>query len=587
MAGSTRNISVRVSDPLEVTLRLARPLLHTLGARGREINGAIGRGDFRSVIDATIDPTSYTSVDVFWRDYQAVNLLRKCPNLPTACDTSAVAIEGFLAAEVACRETNGRLRKAPEGSTRVTGWSYIHRAQQLIAACLGDFHWDRVSNLFTFTNGASSMHRRAEGEPYYKYRDLPGVTRRAALAGVCAIESVPTWASYVRDTRGLDPVNWVKITDVARITTVPKNAKTDRVIGIEPELNMFLQKGFGRYIRKCLKRVGIDLDDQIPNQELARLGSLTGELATLDLSAASDSISKELVRVLLPRPWYEALDLVRTEKVVLPSGSVIELEKFSCMGNGFTFELESLIFWALSAAVAETYAGEGARHMRVYGDDIIVPTACSGALVELLEFVGFKTNVSKSFLKGPFRESCGKHYFNGVDVTPFYISKPVDSVDRLYWWANSLREWASRPTPGFADSRFLPPYERVVSEIPSNRRYRIPKGFGDIGIVSTFSEALPQRSRAQYGWEFRALHRSVGRRRSTNDRFAYLMARQSVVETFNAERVKQFPELFDEWGSVPSCEGTMPGVALILNKEKVQHKVRRYRTHGWDDAAIW
>jgi hypothetical protein len=76
---------------------------------------------------------------------------------------------------------------------------------------------------------------------------------------------------------------------------VPKNYKTDRTIAIEPDWNMFLQKGLGGLLRRRLRRVGQDLNDQSTNRFCAAVGSIDGSLATLDMSMASDTVAYRLV----------------------------------------------------------------------------------------------------------------------------------------------------------------------------------------------------------------------------------------------------------------------------------------------------
>jgi hypothetical protein len=115
---------------------------------------------------------------------------------------------------------------------------------------------------------------------------------------------------------------------------------------------------------------------------------------------------------------------------------------FSSMGNGFTFELESLIFWALSKATAYFTGTSGV--ISVYGDDIICPTGMAQDLIWILSVFGFQTNRDKSFTEGPFRESCGGHYHSGFDVTPFYLRKPIESLLDIIHMANSLRKWAAQ-----------------------------------------------------------------------------------------------------------------------------------------------
>lgn len=58
------------------------------------------------------------------------------------------------------------------------------------------------------------------------------------------------------------------------------------------------------------------------------------------------------------------------------------------------------------------------RNVYVYGDDVIVPKDYALHVQPALEAVGLLVNVNKSFYKGPFRESCGGDYINGVEVSP-------------------------------------------------------------------------------------------------------------------------------------------------------------------------
>jgi len=175
---------------------------------------------------------------------------------------------------------------------------------------------------------------------------------------------------------------------------------------------------------------------------LARIGSIDSSLATLDLSSASDSVSTGLVAEMLPVCWHTLLDSVRSP-VTLIDGEEHVNQMFSSMGNGFTFELESLLFYVLTRATCYFRGIRGI--VSVYGDDIICPSAVVPDLEWVLQFYGFQVNPDKSFSTGSFRESCGGHYDNGVDITPFYIKAPISSLPDLIDVANKLRKWAEIP----------------------------------------------------------------------------------------------------------------------------------------------
>jgi hypothetical protein len=55
--------------------------------------------------------------------------------------------------------------------------------------------------------------------------------------------------------------------------------------------------------------------------------------------------------------------------------------------------------------------------VRVYGDDLIVPVDNVESVIQSLEHFGARVGLSKSFWIGRFRESCGKEYYEGYDVS--------------------------------------------------------------------------------------------------------------------------------------------------------------------------
>lgn len=222
----------------------------------------------------------------------------------------------------------------------------------------------------------------------------------------------------------------------AKLVTVPKDSTSRRTITVEPCVNQFLQQGLNTYLRDSIKkdpvlRQCLSLTDQTKNQYLALKGSLTDRWATIDLSSASDLLTSSLVKLVFEdqSSFSELLFDVRSPEV-LDNGVAKKLEKFAGMGNATTFPVQSVVFavvaicaildcrheWPTSRSVART-----ARRIRVYGDDIIVPTEYAQAVVGWLTASGLKVNLKKSFLKGPFKESCGVDAYLGVDVTPLYV----------------------------------------------------------------------------------------------------------------------------------------------------------------------
>lgn len=218
-----------------------------------------------------------------------------------------------------------------------------------------------------------------------------------------------------------------------RVITVPKTLKTPRIIAIEPTAMQYMQQAlleaFVSEVQKdSLLYAFLGFDDQATNQSMAQLGSLDGSLATLDLSEASDRVSNQHVRELLGNhPWlFGAVDATRSRKADVPGYGIIRLAKFASMGSALCFVMEAMVFLAtcfigiedalnrrLTRADLESYRDR----VRVYGDDIIIPVDMVEFVVRRLESFGFKVGRDKSFWNGKFRESCGKEYYGGFDVS--------------------------------------------------------------------------------------------------------------------------------------------------------------------------
>lgn len=241
------------------------------------------------------------------------------------------------------------------------------------------------------------------------------------------------WFRYLSG-HGDDPISDVPLREQAKLITVPKNSRSRRTITIEPCWKQFIQQGYNTLLRDHIKKDGIlrwclDLNDQTPNQKLAIDGSRTDEWATIDLSSASDLLTEKLVRLVFRRKpnFLEGLLYGRSSELETDEGP-IRLEKFAGMGNATTFPVQSVVFavLAISALVEDkepSYRNVArvAKSVRVFGDDIIVPTRHAHKVVEWITEAGLIVNLNKSFLKGNFKESCGVDAYLGVDVTPLYV----------------------------------------------------------------------------------------------------------------------------------------------------------------------
>lgn len=255
----------------------------------------------------------------------------------------------------------------------------------------------------------------------------------------------------------------LKIVDYNKIALVPKTSLTDRTVGAEPLWNSFVQSGVGEYMALLLKRVGLDITDQTRNGHLAFVASLFGHLATIDLSSASDTIAIELCRLLLPPAWFDLLNSIRSKNYRLPgSKTSVAYHKFTSMGNGFCFPLETLIFAAVCEAANQEVCGERASYS-TYGDDIIVPTETSSRVLQMLRYCGFTPNLRKTFTSGPFRESCGKDWYHGYNVRPLFVDSAFETYNAIFNFHNQI----------VRDTRF----DEFFAGVPAALRRMVPPSY--------------------------------------------------------------------------------------------------------------
>lgn len=526
----------------------------------KSLLSSLNAGNMGLIVSASdqVDPSTYTNAGSFWRDYLCAELMSKFPDWDLGIDRSAVALSKFEASELALE---GLSLKYPDfclraGTRSCTLSAVIHTARMNISRVLGDFCFDELMGSVCFGPGATTSLRRTESDLSFKF----GASRLHATKGTLAylpliVKAFPSWTREVEVVEG------------SRLVTVPKNAKTDRAICIEPDLNMFLQKGIGNMIRRRLWRLGLlRPNSSLENQAAAGRGSATGRLATIDLSGASDSIHLGVVWDLFPPDWFSHIEHVRSPNVRLPSG-VKNLTKVSSMGNGYTFELETLLFWSLAQAVSDLL---GCGHVRplVFGDDIIVASDVARPLIDVLSVLGFKTNDKKTFIDGPFRESCGKHFFNGSDVTPFYVRSAINTVERIYWLHNSLQRWAYLPYG--RDSLVRETCELFQSWVDPRVRFAIPDGIGDCGFVSEWSSASASHLvRWQEGWSFTCTKRRTSYR--TSESRGVLLKSLSLGEYAIESPLR--PERVGSSSDLPV------GEKLVINK--------RARVARWPDIGPW
>lgn len=185
----------------------------------------------------------------------------------------------------------------------------------------------------------------------------------------------------------------------SRYAEVPKNNDINRVISVGPTFDMLLQRQIGIALRSVLQRLGNDLE---LGQNIHRLKIASPDVATVDWKNASDSHLLAQFRLMFPPAFVHMVELCRSTGMKHPDGTEELLYTLSSMGNGFTFEVMTILL--LSVARVQD------PHSTVYGDDVIVSNTTAESYISACESLGWVLNKDKTFINSPFRESCGAFY---------------------------------------------------------------------------------------------------------------------------------------------------------------------------------
>lgn len=467
-----------------------------------------------------------------WVVGQVAGLVRKVPFKHPGLDPEATARKKFLKAEHRCKRVNALYRAEDAHGVEKYSDAFALARKYILDTIGAEPPLMQIYENCGFGPGAS----------YGVHGDLTSFVQKVGVLTVTP-SCVPfaraaLWANYqlreylvrgfpccelTREVFNFCVDRHLVLVQANKITFVAKTAETHRSIAIEPTLNGFLQHGVEFVLSMLLARVRIDLSDQTFNQRLAQAGScdVSNPWVTIDLSAASDSLSIGLVRRLLPPAWYRFLDAIRSPAYELDGAAPVRYEKFTSMGNGFCFPLETLIFASLAYA-ANVHSGPervvkavepcktrkrlqdifDRNHFKVYGDDIIVRQCCALYLIELLSRSGFRVNRDKTFVFGPFRESCGADYFRGINVRPLVLDEIPEKSRDLYKILNGLRLnprffWDELWTSVYSS---IPYEDRLLRPIdgPADSAITVPL---DMFMTSRFA----QWSRDLQGWRWREL----------------------------------------------------------------------------------
>lgn len=421
---------------------------------------------------------------------QTIALFKKDEDLRSPIDKEQVAFEAFLLSEAGCKRINDAILNNQFAVTDGDAARILFYAQRKIADILGEA--PKIRDLQPSFGPGAVVTTKKKTSARHKLSVPPSISR-------CSLGLLFQMSKGV--LRWHDAFGYRTDVVAAELRFVTKNYKTDRAIVLPTSLTGMYQRALGRFMKeRALRNEGIDLfGGQQRQRELARISSLTGENATVDLKGASDSIAHMLVAELFPLPWFELFDQLRDDRVKYRD-TVIELEKISSMGCGFTFELETILFYALAYGIARCFdIPIHRKSISVYGDDIIVPTALARKIVDWFPYFGFQLNVEKTFIDGPFRESCGGDYVSGLDVRPFFIRNRMTHHTLVCFYNHLMRKPHQDPEKQL---RAL-----ILSFIPPQFQNFGPDGFGDGHLISganllTYATAHKRKSHGYGGYIF-------------------------------------------------------------------------------------
>lgn len=315
---------------------------------------------------------------------------------------------------------------------------------------------------------------------------------------------------------------------VTKMAEVPKSIKTNRIVSSEPAMSMFAQLAINDSIVAQIHRIfrgHVSLHDQnLHNQYL-----YWPDMVTLDLSDASDHVSCDLVRSVLPNLW-PVLATVRSEFSQLPNGKLIPLSTFAPMGAGICFSIMTTVILGI-IAYAYKRCGRDWRtgHWSVYGDDIIIDSGVADVAEDLLTRAGLVINESKSCYSGGYVESCGLELLHFHDVTPTYIRDPLDTlgadkieqivehlVQRFFFCTAKQILELSQPVKGWRWNKHLQEWTLLVRVDSAREKLRHLDGFS--GLNRWFSirtqldedkiggQEVNEAVWVKKVWRFRAAH---------------------------------------------------------------------------------
>lgn len=338
----------------------------------------------------------------------------------------------------------------------------LQRARKIVKSVLGPFDWSewRESGKLGVNSCVGFPYQQA-----YLFNKVEG----PITGSIRQLELLNKWfGDYDNVIHAWHFEKDVSHVDALDFSQVPKSFKINRGMMPNTLAGTCITSAIGDMIarRLCAKVYDeiqpLDLDlSRTPGRHyyLAKKASKDRIKVTTDLQSASDCFISELVNRLVPRDWYRILKDSRIPYCNIKRKGFkgnkktrYSLQSFMTMGIGFTFPLQTLLYYAIIKAIQELHGSYG--RISVFGDDLIYPRRIHGAVVSVLTDCGFLVNEEKTFVDEFFRESCGGDFYHGIDVRPYMpdmASTDLGKWDRaslLHKLANGLMfRWSEEELP--------------------------------------------------------------------------------------------------------------------------------------------
>ncbi|DAD52657.1 TPA_asm: RNA-directed RNA polymerase [ssRNA phage SRR7976299_19] len=335
----------------------------------------------------------------------------------------------------------------------------LQRVADIVSTTLGEFDASRTE----MKHGPGVVSDLTRKDSKYEFFHWPERLEHVFPMSQFGFANEGQWADYVGNPNAEDDVigrdgrlRFLSGDVASRLIAVPKTQKGPRLIAAEPTCNQWCQQSIKDFLYRRVATTWLSsmirFTDQTRNQVMALAASKDHTHTTMDLSAASDRMSCWVVERMF-RANFSVLSALHASRTFIIRNSIDKkcreftfLNKFSTMGSAVTFPVQSIVFAtiALCALYAVRHGDTRrvnkrklillAREIAVFGDDLIFPSDSSDATRALLEHLGFKVNMSKTFSGlQEFRESCGMDAYKGVDVTPAYaLTSPKRFVPASY-----------------------------------------------------------------------------------------------------------------------------------------------------------